>query len=132
MSSATPTSPDDHGIISQDTTKRPPRSVTDNKPSPKRVILRLDVDDFSEENSNEYNDAILAYLQFAGRLEAELIENRHYAHIEPFQDYLTIRGTVPKRFHITLDMEQDMVRNPEFDTIPHELYRVRRDANGKL
>ncbi|KAL2754384.1 hypothetical protein ACRALDRAFT_1070188 [Sodiomyces alcalophilus JCM 7366] len=105
--------------------------AVEGAPSPKRVILRLNVDDF-EGNPSEYNDAILAYLESVGRSEAELLENRHYAHIEPFQDFLTIRGTMPKRFHITLDMEEEMTRNPDFNTLPHELYRVRRDTNGKF
>lgn len=52
----------------------------------KRVILRLQVDDFSGKDPYEYNDAIKAYLTFAGRESAEWEKHIHFAHIEPFQD----------------------------------------------
>ncbi|KAF2007157.1 hypothetical protein P154DRAFT_378025, partial [Amniculicola lignicola CBS 123094] len=94
----------------------------------KRVILRLRVNEFSEGDPSEYNDAIKTYLAFAGRPTTEWEEDRHYAHIEPFQDP-ELRQT---RFHITLDMEQDSTENPDFGNLPHEVYRIRRDGQGKL
>jgi hypothetical protein len=94
----------------------------------KRVILRLRVDDFSGKDSLEYNDAIKSYLAFAGREPAEWEKRIHFAHIEPFQDS-ELRQT---RFHITLDIEQDLVETPDFEKLLHEVYRVRRDGKREL
>ena len=92
----------------------------------KRVFLRQQVEDFSGCNPSEYNDE--THLAFAGRLTSEWEEQRHFAHIEPFQDP-EIRQA---RFHITLDMEQALTENPNFGNLPHEMYRVRRDVKGEL
>jgi hypothetical protein len=53
---------------------------------PKRVILRLRVNQFEGRDSSEYDEAIKAYLTFAKRPTSELAANKHYAHIEPFQE----------------------------------------------
>jgi hypothetical protein len=101
---------------------------------PKRVILRLRVNEFEGEGRSweQYVDAILAYLAWAGRTRSEYegsYETRkHFAHVEPFQDP-ELRQTT---FHVVLDMEQYMVIDPNFDTLPHEIYRVRRDKKGNL
>ncbi|KAI9765975.1 MAG: hypothetical protein M1840_006982 [Geoglossum simile] len=71
----------------------------------KRVIPRLRVSDFEGHVPSGYYDATKAYLTFAGRPTSELEEKRHYVHIEPFQDP-ELRQT---SFHITLDMEKDML-----------------------
>ena len=99
------------------------------EPQPKRVILRLRVNDFGGGDPSEYSDAIRAYLAFAGRPISELGENRHYAHIEPFQG-----PEIPQRsFHIILNLEKDSFHNSNnFQNLPHEIYRVRRDKQGKL
>jgi hypothetical protein len=94
----------------------------------KRVVLRLQVEDFSGCDPSEYNHAIKTYLTFAGRPTSEWEEQKHFAHIEPFQDS-EIRQT---RFHITLDMEQALAKNPDFGKLPHEIYRIRRDEHGEL
>lgn len=94
----------------------------------KCVILRLKVDQFSEGDPSEYNDAIKTYLAFAGRPTMEWEEERHYAHIEPFQDP-ELRQT---RFHNTLDMEQDSIENPEVGKLSREVHRVHRDGRGKM
>ncbi|KAF1949788.1 hypothetical protein CC80DRAFT_555015 [Byssothecium circinans] len=86
-----------------------PLSVSVNKAPAKRVILRLKVNEFSEGDPSEYNDAIKTYLAFDGHPE--------------------LRQT---RFHITLDMEQDSTENPDFGKLPHEIYRIRRDGQGKF
>ncbi|KAH8696921.1 hypothetical protein GQ44DRAFT_718686 [Phaeosphaeriaceae sp. PMI808] len=46
----------------------------------------------------------------------------HFAHIELRQI----------RFHITLDMEQDLIENPDFGKLLYEVYRVHRDSEGKF
>ncbi|KAJ9641103.1 hypothetical protein H2199_005771 [Coniosporium tulheliwenetii] len=101
---------------------------TSHEREPKRVILRLRTNEFEGRDSSEYNDPIKAYLAFAGRSTNELEENKHYAHIEPFQAP-ELQQTV---FHITLDIEKDSLDNPNFQTLPHEIYRVRRDIHGKF
>jgi len=95
---------------------------------PKRVILRLRVRDFEGGNSFEYIDAIKAYLAFAKRPTSELEENKHYVHIEPFQDPELQQTT----FHITLDINKDLLDQPNFQDLPHEVYRIRRDEQGNL
>jgi hypothetical protein len=95
---------------------------------PKRVILRLRVNEFEGCDPSEYNDAIKAYLAFAGRSTNKLKENKHYAHIEPFQA-LELQQT---SFHITFDLEKDFLDDPNFQNLPHEIYRVRRDKGSKL
>lgn len=48
--------------------------------------------------------------------------------MEPFQDPALQQTT----FHVVLDMEQGMVKEPDLDTVPHDMYRIRRDQDGKL
>lgn len=50
------------------------------------------------------------------------------SHIEPFQDP-SLRQT---SFHIVLYMFKDSVASPGLNTIPHELYNIRRDPDGNL
>jgi hypothetical protein len=101
---------------------------------PKRVILRLRVNEFEGEGRSwqEYVDAIRAYLTWAGRSTSEYEgpyqTRKHFAHVEPFQEP-EIKQT---RFHVVLDMEQDMLKSPNLATVPHEIYRVRRNAEGDL
>ena len=95
---------------------------------PKRVILRLRVSEFEGCNQSDFNQAIKAYLNSVGRSMQEFDQGRHYSHIEPFQS-LDIRQT---SFHIILDLEKDLLDNPDFGTLQHEVYRVRRDIDGKL
>lgn len=95
---------------------------------PKRVILRLRVNDFDGQDPSSLTEAISEYIAFAGRSTTELQENRHYAHIEPFQSPELQQAS----FHITLDIDKDSVQNPNLTELPHEIYRVRRDVDGKL
>ena len=95
---------------------------------PKRVVLRLRVKDFEGNSSSEHDDAIMAYLVFAGRSSNELEKTKFFAHIEPFQDP-ELRQT---SFHIVLDMEKDLVEDTDLQSLPHEIYRVRRDQHGIL
>jgi hypothetical protein len=94
----------------------------------KRVILRLRVNEFEDYVPSGYYDAIRTYLTFAGCPTSKLEDKKHYAHIEPFQDP-ELRQT---SFHITLDIEKDMLGDPNFRDLPHEIYRIRRDEQGKL
>lgn len=95
---------------------------------PKRVILRLRVNEFEGRDSSEYNEAIEAYIAFAGYSVNELEEGKHYAHIEPYQ----APELQQRSFHIILDIEKDMLDNPNVQKLPHEIYRVRRDKRGIL
>lgn len=112
---------------------KPILACSENRP--KRVILRLRVNEFEGEGHSweQHVDAIQAYLTWAGRPTSEYDEGpyearKHFAHVEPFQDPELQQTT----FHVVLDMEQDMLNEPDFDTVPHEIYRVRRDKEGKL
>jgi hypothetical protein len=113
---------------------KPSPAPSENQP--KRVILRLRVNEFEgEDRSWEQDvDAIQAYLTWAGRPKSEYDEDasyktrKHYAHVEPFQAPELQQTT----FHVVLDMEQDMLDDPDFDTVPHEIYRVRRDKEENL
>ena len=95
---------------------------------PKRVILRLRVNEFSGRDYSEYIDAINAYLVFAGRSTDDLEFRKHYAHIEPFQSPEVNQTS----FHITMDMEGDSANPPNIQELPHEIYRVRRSKEGEL
>jgi len=106
----------------------PTSATSTTKLQAKRVVLRVWVEDFSGCDPSEYNDAIKTYLAFAGRPTLEWEEQRHFAHMEPFQD----PDVQQTRFHITLDVEQALAENPDFGKLPHEIYRVRRDEKGEL
>ncbi|KAL5313250.1 hypothetical protein ACEPPN_018983 [Leptodophora sp. 'Broadleaf-Isolate-01'] len=94
----------------------------------KRVVLRLKVSDFEGRQSSECVDAIKAYLLFAKRPTDEYEAEKHHAHIEPFQSP-ELRQT---SFHIIIDIEKDMLDNGEFQSLPHEIYRIRRNEQGAL
>jgi len=95
---------------------------------PKRVILRLRVNEFDGPDSFKFNDAIKTYLAFAERPLEELELNIHFAHIEPFQDPELQQTS----FHITLDIEKNMLHNPNVKDLPHEVYRIRPNNEGNL
>ena len=102
--------------------------------TPKRVILRLRVHEFDGEGHSweQYVDAIDTYLIWAGRstheYKGDYETRRHFAHIEPFQ----APELNQKTFHVILDIEQHSLREANFDHIPHEIYRVRRNEEGGL
>ena len=101
---------------------------------PKRVILRLQVNEFegNDRNWEQHVDAIKAYLVWAGRPMSEYVgeyeTRKHFAHVEPFQ----VPELKQTTFHVILDIEQHLLNGPDFDTLPHEIYRVRRDNEGNL
>lgn len=94
------------------------------KHRPKRVILRLRVNEFEGDGRSweQHVDAIKAYLTWAGRptseYEGEYETRKHFAHIEPFQAPELNQTT----FHVVLDIEQHLLSEPKFDTLPHEIY----------
>ncbi|OJD19358.1 hypothetical protein AJ78_00720 [Emergomyces pasteurianus Ep9510] len=51
---------------------------------PKRVILRLRVDEFDDCNPTEFDSAIMAYLASAGRPVDELQQRIHHSHTNLF------------------------------------------------
>jgi hypothetical protein len=77
------------------------------KHQPKRVILRLRVNEFSGRDYSEYIDAINAYLVFIGRLTNSLEFRKHHAYIKLFQSP-EVNQTL---FYITIDIEGDLA-NP--------------------
>ncbi|KKZ61747.1 hypothetical protein EMCG_03695 [[Emmonsia] crescens] len=93
---------------------------------PKRVILRLRVNEFDGRDSTEFDSTIKAYLTSAGRPVDEFHSRIHHSHIEPFQP-LEMKQT---SFHIVLDIEKDMLRDPDLGEVQHEVHRVRRDMDG--
>jgi len=95
---------------------------------PKRVVLRLRVNEFEGRDPSEYKEAIEAYISFAGHPVNELEEGKHFTHIEPFQ----APELQQRSFHIVLDIEKDMLDNPNIQKLPHEIYHVRRDRQGRL
>ncbi|KAE8352570.1 hypothetical protein BDV28DRAFT_134968 [Aspergillus coremiiformis] len=95
---------------------------------PKRVILRLRVNEFENCAPTEFDRAIMAYLASAGRSVDELQQRIHYSHIEPLQPP-ELKQT---SFHIVLDIEKGMLKDPDFEKIEHEVHRVRRARDGTL
>ncbi|OAX81898.1 hypothetical protein ACJ72_03766 [Emergomyces africanus] len=93
---------------------------------PKRVILRLRVNEFDDRNPTEFDSAIMAYLESAGRPVDELGQRIHHSHIEPFQS----PEMKQRSFHIVLDIEKAMLRDPDLETVEHEVHRVRRAKDG--
>ena len=102
--------------------------------TPKRVILRLRVDEFEGEGRSweQYTDAIETYLIWAGRptheYEGDYQSRRHFAHVEPFQ----APELHQKTFHVILDIDQHSLSEVILDHLPHEIYRVRRNEGGNL
>ncbi|KAJ9301884.1 hypothetical protein DTO271G3_750 [Paecilomyces variotii] len=104
-------------------------SVSERIPGhPKRVILRLRVSDFDNHGPAELDRAIMAYLSSAGRSVNELSQRIHHSHIEPLQS----PEMKQKSFHIVLDIEKDMLKDPDFEQLEHEVHRVRRARDGTL
>jgi len=95
---------------------------------PKRVILRLRVNEFDDCNPTEFDCAIMAYLASAGRPVDELRQRIHHSHIEPLQP----PEMKQRSFHIVLDIEKDMLRDPDLERVEHEVHRVRRAKDGTL
>lgn len=124
---ATATTPA-HVVHPEHATVACPRKV------PKRVILRLRVSEFEGEGHSweQYVDAINTYLIWAGRptdeYQGDYQMRRHFAHVEPFQ----APELNQKTFHVILDIEQHSLREADFDQIPHEIYRVRRNEDEDL
>ena len=90
----------------------------------KRVILRLRANDFNDFNHADHVKPVESYLIFSGRSTQELVENRHYVHVEPLNPEITKSNP---RFHIIIDIEKDHFQGTLDQNFPHELYRVRRE-----
>ena len=86
------------------------------------------MNDFEGCTSSEYNDAIKTYLAYVKCPTSEVKENRHYAHIELFQHYELQQTS----FHIILNINKDSLAQPNMQSLPHEVYHVRRDEQGNL
>jgi uncharacterized NAD(P)/FAD-binding protein YdhS len=101
---------------------------------PKRVILRLRVNEFEGKGHSweDHVDAIQAYFRWAGlpmsEFESEHATKQYFAHVEPFQALEVKQRT----FHVILDIQQQPLDEVNFDIIPHEVYRVRRNLDEDL
>jgi hypothetical protein len=103
-------------------------TATSSNGKPKRVVLRLKVGDFDSRPPSEFDNAIKAYLLYAGHPTNQHEMSKHYAHIEPFQSPELQQTS----FHIILDMEKGMVAEGGLQNLPHEIYRVRRTEQDTL
>ncbi|OAX84896.1 hypothetical protein ACJ72_00718 [Emergomyces africanus] len=66
-----------------------------------------------------------AYLASSGRPVDELTRRIHYSHIEPLQP----PKMKQRSFHIVLDIDKDMLSDPDFERVEHEVHRVHRATN---
>ncbi|KAM3517869.1 hypothetical protein NHJ13051_008247 [Beauveria bassiana] len=83
---------------------------------PKRVILRLRLNEFEDDDSS-HTDATAAYLKAIGRKMDECgPQGRHVPHVEMRQEYM--ENNPRASFHITLDMKH-AVREPDMNKLPH-------------
>ncbi|KAJ0423533.1 hypothetical protein BJY00DRAFT_278677 [Aspergillus carlsbadensis] len=103
-----------------------PAPAGETERSPKRIILRLRVQDFETSPPTDFNRAMIAYLESAGRSRDELSAGKCRSHIEPFQD----PELRQRSFHIVLDRDKDEFDNPDLEAVEHEVYRVRRAKDG--
>ncbi|GAD99115.1 conserved hypothetical protein [Paecilomyces variotii No. 5] len=94
----------------------------------KRVILRLRVSDFDNCGPAELDRAIMAYLSSTGHSVNEISQRKYYSHIEPFQP----PDMKQKTFHIVLGIEKDMLKDPDFEQIEHEVHRDHRATDRTL
>lgn len=83
------------------------------------------MDDFTGRDYYQYTEAITAHLKFKG-LEED--EDKLFSHIEPFQ----APELQQTSFHIIVDIDKDSLPNLDFQSLPHEIYRVLRDEHGIL
>ena len=84
-----------------------------------RVILLL----FQSDRSNE--DIIRAFLRQSNIPESQYENGEHFAHLDPD------RTSDSKSSHIVLDMHSALIEDPNFDTLPHEIYKA-KDVDGNL
>lgn len=68
------------------------------------------------------------YIAFAEHYINELKEDKHYAHIKPYQ----ASELQQRSFHIILDIEKDLLNSPNIQKLPHEIYHVCCDKQSKL
>ena len=98
------------------------------------MILRLRVNEFEGEGRSweQQVDAIKAYILWASRQTSEyegpFEKRKHFAHVEPFQQP-ELKQT---SFYVVLDIEQHLLKSPNLDDVPYEVYRVRRNQEGNL
>lgn len=108
--------------------------VTYPEEDPKRVILRLRVNEFEGKGNSweEHLDAIQTYFILAERstneYEGDHRIRRQSAHVELFQA-LELRQTT---FHVILDVKQLWISAANFNLLPHEVYQVGRNRQGQL
>ena len=91
------------------------------------MILQLWAKEFKSYNLNsEFSNAIKADLVFAGYPTSEHEENKHYIYIEPLYNILN------SLFHITLNLKKDLLHNPNFQNLLHEIYYICHNKQGNL
>jgi len=60
--------------------------------------------------------------------ESEHVTKQYFAHVESFQALEVKQRT----FHVILNIQQQSLDEMNFDIIPHEVYKVRRNLNEDL
>lgn len=86
------------------------------------------MNDFEGCNSFKYNKVIKVYITFAEHYINELKEDKHYAHIEPYQAPELQQCS----FHIILNIEKDLLDSLNVQKLSHEIYCVCCDKQSKL
>jgi hypothetical protein len=86
---------------------------------PRRVVLLFKLEDPDE-------DIVKAFLRYCRRSESEYEENKHFIHLDPERS-----GSVSLA-HIVIDMNKDDVKDPDFSTLPHEIYKVKLDVKKDM
>ncbi|KAB8077143.1 hypothetical protein BDV29DRAFT_168838 [Aspergillus leporis] len=103
--------------------------ISESFKHPKCVILRLRVNEF-ELIVTQQNLTVLLWhaLLLQTALSIKLDQRIRYSHIEPLQP----PELKQKSFHIVLDIDKDMLRDPDFEKVEHEVHHVHRARDGTL
>lgn len=96
---------------------------------PNRIILRMRVQDFDGEYSwFSYPTAVETYLSWAGRSVTDYKERKHNVYVELLQD----SEVNQRHFHIVIDFYSLSFDVQDFNQVHHEIFRMKRDAEGEL
>lgn len=93
---------------------------------PKRVILRLQENNFPNMSYSDIVECVNCFLAFSGRLPEEIEQGRHFWHFQPPSPD---PPQANPRFHIIIDIDKMEHSGPLDEQFPHEIYRVSRVEN---
>lgn len=87
------------------------------------------VQDFDGEYSwFSYPTAVETYLSWAGRSVTDYKERKHNVYVELLQD----SEVNQRHFHIVIDFYSLSFDVQDFNQVHHEIFRMKRDAEGEL